>query len=372
NTANKLKAYLSTFICEKAYLQFNKPYYIAGDTIYFKSYVTEGEKHQLSDLSKVLYVELINQGNLIIQSIKLQLDSGISWGDFVLEDSLPAGTYRIRAYTRWMLNNNMNGLFEKPISIGALREKRIMKNNIFQHTNIVNKIDIQFFPEGGELVEDIRQKIAFKVINESGLGISVKGILLNNDNDTICSFQTEHNGMGYFYLLPLNGKTYKAIIIAEDGSRTMVYLPKPTISGIVLHIDNDSASRAFVTITSNKSYYKLNRDRNFFLIIYSGGKVVALTINLDSTIINFAIVKQKFQTGIAVITLFSPEGEPLCERLLFIKKNDQLALNIETDKAQYSKRDKVIVRLKTLFQGDTTVSGHFSISVIDENKIPVN
>ena len=76
---------------EKAYLQFDKPYYAAGDTIYFKAYVTAGEQHKLSSLSGVLHVELINTKNKIDQSIKLHLDSGLAWGDFALPDSLPAG-----------------------------------------------------------------------------------------------------------------------------------------------------------------------------------------------------------------------------------------------------------------------------------------
>lgn len=86
NVVDKLKNYFSMYDPEKAYLQFDRPYYAAGDTIYFKAYLTRGGHHELSDLSGVLHVDFINTNNNIEQSIKLQLDSGISWGDFSLPD----------------------------------------------------------------------------------------------------------------------------------------------------------------------------------------------------------------------------------------------------------------------------------------------
>src|ERR1700753_2767785 len=99
NLISKLKLFTSLHIPEKVYLQFDKPYYAAGDTIYLKAYVTKGEEHQLSDISSVLHVDLINPQNKVDQFIKLQLDSGIAWANFVLPDSLPQGNYRVRAYT---------------------------------------------------------------------------------------------------------------------------------------------------------------------------------------------------------------------------------------------------------------------------------
>ncbi|HEY4197363.1 MAG TPA: MG2 domain-containing protein, partial [Mucilaginibacter sp.] len=101
---NKLKAFSTSHVTEKVYLHFDKPYYAAGDTIYFKAYVTMGEKMALSQISGVLHVDLINTANNIDKSIKLQLVNGLGRGDFALPDSLPVGNYRIRAYTRWMRN----------------------------------------------------------------------------------------------------------------------------------------------------------------------------------------------------------------------------------------------------------------------------
>ena len=76
-----------------------------------------GERHVLSLLSGVLHVDFINTNNKIDQTIKLKLDSGVAHGDFALPDSLPNGSYRVRAYTQWMRNNNEDGFFIKPLRL---------------------------------------------------------------------------------------------------------------------------------------------------------------------------------------------------------------------------------------------------------------
>ncbi len=67
---------------EKVYLHLDKPYYAIGDNIWFKAYVVIGGKHQLSALSGILNVELINDKDSIKKAIKLPLTAGVAWGDF--------------------------------------------------------------------------------------------------------------------------------------------------------------------------------------------------------------------------------------------------------------------------------------------------
>src|ERR1700759_230068 len=119
---NKLKVFSALHTTEKAYLHLDKPYYATGDTIYFKAYVTMGERLDLSRLSGILHVDLINTENKIDQSIKLQLANGLGWGDFALPDSLPKGNYRIRAYTQWM--RNAGNYFEQVIPVGSVHDQK--------------------------------------------------------------------------------------------------------------------------------------------------------------------------------------------------------------------------------------------------------
>jgi len=375
-TAEKIVARLKYFteqhVSEKSYLHFDKPYYAAGDTIYFKAYATLGEEHQLSNLSGILHVELINTGNKVDKSIKLQLTNGVGWGDFALPDSLPKGNYRVRAYTNMMRNEGDGAYFERTIPIGSNYAAKIPESST-KLAGVTNaKTDIQFFPEGGQMVTGIRSKLAFKAMGSNGTGADVKGVIIDNENNDITNFSSTHLGMGFFYLKPEDGKTYKAKITWSDGTQNKVDIPKAEAKGIILSVNNDSLPKASVRIEAAKAYYQENKNKDYMLVIYSGGTATAVNCPLDSTLITLDILKRRLHTGVATVTLFSPAGEPLCERLLFIQKYDQLNLTVNAGKTTYAKKEKIDFGLNTKTRSDEPAIGHFSVSVIDETKVPVD
>ena len=367
----KLTGFLENHPAEKAYLQFDKPYYAAGDTIYFKAYVTAGEQHKLSNISGVLHVDLINAKNKIDQSLNLQLDTGIAWGDFALPDSLPTANYRVRAYTRWMRNEDETAFFSKVIPVLSEKTARIPESLMKQTGQASNlKPDVQFFPEGGALVSGIASKVAFKALGANGSGVQIKGTVVDNDGNKIISFESINRGMGYFYLNPQQGKTYRANVAYSNGARDSIGLPKAEQSGLTLSIDNDSLPKASVKIEANGPYYLENRGKDYTLVIYSGGTTARVGFKLDSAVIKLDVLKRKLHTGVATVTIFSPENEPLCERLLFIQNYDRLSLNVSSDKSGYLKRERVNVRLSAINRKGSPAEGHFSASVIDERKVP--
>lgn len=115
---SQLDKFTAEYPQEKVHLHMDKPYYAIGDNIWFKAYVVNAEKNQLSSLSQILYVDLINDKDSVKQSLKLPLNVGLAWGDFTLADSLKEGNYRIRAYTTWMRNFGEEFFFDKTITIG--------------------------------------------------------------------------------------------------------------------------------------------------------------------------------------------------------------------------------------------------------------
>jgi TonB-dependent SusC/RagA subfamily outer membrane receptor len=370
---DKLKSYFSTFDPERAYLQFDKPYYAAGDTIYFKAYVTQGGDHKLSGLSGVLHVDLINTKNKIDQSIKLRLDSGVCWGDFALPDSIPTGNYRIRAYTQWMLNLGELDFFDQTIPVGAIVNRNVPDSGMKQPQRVIsNQPDLQFFPEGGTFVEGVNTKVAFKAIGTNGLGMDVKGVVVDKDNRQVCSFESSYLGMGYFYLNPDKDNTYKAELTFSDGTQAIVDLPKPEASGISLSVADDSAQTISITIQTNGTYYQANRNKDFLLVIYSGEKAMTYLSKQEVPVIPLDIEKKAIQTGVSTITLFSPDGEPLCERLLFVQNNDALNLKITSDKTEYGVKEKVNLMLNAKGPAGLSGNGHFSVAVVDESSLPLN
>ena len=90
---------------EKVYLHFDNNCYFQGDTIWYKAYVVLADDNSPQPLSKILYVELLNEQGYLVERQQLEINKrGQANGQFAIADSAFAGFYEIRAYTKWMLN----------------------------------------------------------------------------------------------------------------------------------------------------------------------------------------------------------------------------------------------------------------------------
>ena len=90
---------------EKVYLHFDNNCYFLGDTIWYKAYVVLADDNTPQPLSKILYVELLNEQGYILERQQLVVDeNGQANGQFAINDTIFAGYFEIRAYTKWMLN----------------------------------------------------------------------------------------------------------------------------------------------------------------------------------------------------------------------------------------------------------------------------
>ena len=89
---------------EKVYLHMDNRSYFIGDTIWFKAYVMNATTLNPTQMSGVLYVELLNEKGVEMERKKMSLENGMCHGDFVLKEDYRTGYYEIRAYTRYMLN----------------------------------------------------------------------------------------------------------------------------------------------------------------------------------------------------------------------------------------------------------------------------
>ena len=367
---SRLKTLITDHIIEKAYLQFDRPYasYVAGEVVYFKSYVTMGERHQPSTISNALHVDLIDKDDVVLRSIALQLTGGTGWGDFALPDTLQKGSYRIRAYTQWMRNDEHPYFFDQYISVGSVNSVDRSVANTAQSL----KPDLQFFPEGGNMVADVPSKVAFKAIGTNGLGTNVKGIVIDNEHKEVAKIVTAHLGMGAFNFIPETGKTYKAMVTFGDGSQQSINLPAAEAKGIALSVNTDDPSKISISIIANHAYFKENKDKQLNLLFYYSGAMKRYTPKLDGEVLGLDLPANTFPTGIVQVTLLSENGEPLNERLAFIQNPDLLNLSITANKPVYAKRENVQLSLNAKNKDGGPATGSFSVSVVDESKVMVD
>ncbi|WP_242691591.1 TonB-dependent receptor plug domain-containing protein [Desertivirga arenae] len=252
------------------------------------------------------------------------------------------------------------------ISTTVKLDTKTAVNKTFPVKSTSSESDVQFFPEGGTLVNGIRTRVGFKALGSDGLSREISGYISDNNNNRITDFKSEYAGMGSFLLLPIKGSSYKAFVKFADGSEKQVDLPKAGNEGYVLSVNNSNADNLFVKVTASENL--LNKG-DLTLIATNNGVVQYVSKNrVENSVFSGTIPKNRFQRGILQLTLFSSDYQPVAERLVFINKND-LALSIKTDKASYGKRQKVTVDLATLDSGKAARAA-LSIAVINESTVP--
>jgi hypothetical protein len=447
---------------EKVYLHTDKPYYMVGDTIWFKTYVTIGSKHQLSALSGAVYVDLYNEGDSLAQSLKLPLIAGMTKGSFVLPDSSSRdGNYRIRAYTQWMRNSDPAFFYDKIISVGnsvantvfckisyeyskdgskdvvtavltysndkgealsnrhvdyaliengyekvfsgnketdnygqlkiklqggksgklqdkhltaklQTREKEIVVKD-FSIKSISTQTDVQFFPESGPLVSGVRTRVAFKATGTDGLGVPIKGVIIDNDSKEVETFETTHLGMGQFRLLPEKGKSYQAKVTYPDGSEKSVKLPAVQESGYVLSVfNNTEIDTVLVRIVANPAIVEKGGQTVSLIAQASGSVSYASSMPINKAQTSLSIPAKDLPSGITQFTLFSSTGDPMNERVIFIQNKDQMDVKLSTAKKVYAGKEKVEIDLNVADGSGAPVGGNFSVSVVSEDAVPVD
>lgn len=456
---NKSKKIAEQRPVEKVYVHFDKPYYSVADTIWLKTYVTM-EQNLPSLLSKIVYIDVINDRDSLVQTLKLPVVNGVSEGNIPLvPGTFIQGNYYIKAYTMWMLNFGEAYYFSKSIPIGEAIEKQLTthftykttasdksqtidavvrfknKDNVGLTNRTVNwkvlsnydivakgkgttdqsgllkvKIeskksepivegeliteltmsetevvtsnfklkpaqsthDLQFFPEGGALYNGVSTRIGFKAINSAGLGVDLKATVTDNAGAALTTFESTHLGMGSFYFNAEEGKTYKANVTFKDGSTKSYDMPKPAASGIGLQVANTDPTAINLKIIANDPYFNANKNKVFFLVGTNAGVIYyAAKTRMATQVTTTKIAKDKFPTGIVQITLFSEAGEPVSERLVFNPPNSTTTVALKTDLPTYKPRQKVKMTV-TAKNATVPVEGNYSISVTDEQKVPVN
>ena len=224
---------------------------------------------------------------------------------------------------------------------------------------VLNKIDVQFLPEGGDLVANVQSNVAFKAINEFGQPADIEGEIYNSKNEKVANFSSYHQGMGSFLILAKADEKYTAKITKPVGISESYVLPLAKANTANLNIIEQTKDKIIVRLASNVA-------ANYVLTLTAREKIfftkVLDNLNGEKTI---EISTNDLPIGIAQLTLFSA-NQPVAERLAFVNPHQQLNIDIETDKENYRLRETVKAKIKVTDENGNPVKGQFSVSVVDE------
>lgn len=371
--AKRATQFNRNFTQEKVYLHFDNTGYFLGETIWFKAYVVNASNNGFTNMSKTLYVDLLTPEGYVLQNTKLRIEDGVCNGEFLLQDSLKAGFYEVRAYTRCMMNfgpevvfSRVFPIFDAPKLDGNYEDR----NMTFRKFTIPDKrekaakrerINVSFFPEGGSLVAGMDSKVAFKATDKQGKSIDITGKLLNDKGELITEFSTQHDGMGAFTMYS-DGSKFTAKV-AYKGWESKFQLPAPEPSGYVMSAFN--LSNKGLRIMIQKSALLTGTD-SMALVLTCRGQVYdfrILSINEQGSV--FSYKHESLPPGVCQFTLYDSEGRIRSERLVFIQPKWDNKLRTTFDKKQYKPYEKIRLNLESRSRSEAVGQGSYSLAVRD-------
>lgn len=366
----KLQNYSTQEWPEKVYVQTDKPYYSIDENIWFTAYLVNGITHTKSTKSWVVYVELINDRDSILGKKKLFINDISAAGDFKIGKDWKEGKYLLRAYTNYMRNGDPNYFFQKEISIWALdkKEEPARLENTLQEATISEKPDLNFYPEGGYLVENVTSKVAIKIKNDLYNKINLSGNITDSDNHIVSEFSTIDFGLGLFILTPEPNKTYYANV-EVNGSEYKYPLPKALLLGYTISVVN-KGNQLIINVKSTTAKGLVGT----YLVVHQRGNMIFNKLETeDKNDYSLKLPTDELRDGVTHLTLFNPEGNPVCERLVFVDNpKNKATIEIKKDKEVLGTREKISLNLNVKDNNGNNLPSHLSMSVRDMNTFPYN
>lgn len=320
---------------EKVWLHYDKDVYQAGETIWFKAYLMDGLFP--AQQTKTIYIDWVGDNGEVLAHTVSPVVEGTSNGQLDIPDNYTGNFIHVKSYTKWMLNFDSSFIYSKDIRI-------LNKNISTKAISTASITTVDFFPEGGDAIAGISNRVAFKAADQYGLPVSIRGVIEDNKGTLIDSFRTKHDGMGSFIFTPIAGTIYQAKWKDGKGIAHTSELPTVKTSGTSLQVVISEKKR-IVTIQSNAA-----EDR--FKILHlvgtmNGGIAFKSEVNLAATKISRKVIPtENLPSGILTITVFDADWNAIAERITFIDNGDySFATSLEVVHWGLNKRAQNDIRL---------------------------
>lgn len=437
-TNSFINYYTTGGVQEKLYLVTDKPFYSAGDTIYFSAFLVNSVYFNRTTDTKFIYVELVDAMGNVASRLRVMGGYGRFSNAIPISPRLTAGRYTLRAYSKWQTNFDQALLYSRQIEIGNYIDDAIhtnikyefdgsgkvlaiveVTNSLFapirdnaveyslsidgkntRHMTKTNddgifrfsfrpsknvsdcinmyinangrKLDrklqlpsfeedfsAQFLPEGGNLIADIEQVIAFKAVGIDGHSVEVEGSIFTKAGTKVCDIHTEYNGMGKFKFTAQAGESYIANLSTKDGISRSFTLPAAKPSGCVIKLVPEHATNSVLFCVLTTSDYPRAQ---LAAIVQSRGIVNYVVEDLTRAM---RIPLDKLRSGVAQITLVNKVSNKVMAQRLFFVRGKVATATITPSVKKFAPRENVLLDFSIKNSAGNAAKGDFVVSVTD-------
>ncbi len=230
---------------------------------------------------------------------------------------------------------------------------------------LLQTVDLTMYPEGGELVAGLRNRVYFEAFTPARKPADLAGEVHDADGRRVAIFRSEHEGRGRFEFTPKVGGSYELSITEPSGINTRYPLPDVKPGGVVLQSLRDvqqagrpmrlligSTVKQRLTVTVSRRERVLVRESLDFDDGQS--KKIRLSVPEDAD-------------GVLVMTVWNSEGKPLAERLIYREPAESVRVEVTAENAPYIPGGKARLTVRTMDGKGQPVSAVVGVTVTDDS-----
>ena len=246
---------------------------------------------------------------------------------------------------------------------------QIQAEDLFNYSKTIvtdDNLDLQFFPESGELVDGLMSRVGFKALGSDGNGRIVEGEIVNSQDEVIATFKSNKMGMGSFVLTkPDSTQSYVARLKSRSEHDRILEYPLPSVvsRGNILAVVKRGEA---IKVTSASNYLK----NDSILIRVSCRGVAYFDIKglLHEGRLSFTLPVKSLPEGIIAFTMLDRSNIPVAERLFFNERPEsRVNIELSTDKQSYAQREQTTLKIKTTSSDGKGLTTGLSVLVFNND-----
>ena len=369
---------------EKVYVHFDNSAYLMGDTIWYKAYVVSASSLRPTDLSRVLYVQLVNADGMQVEKQTLKLDSmGTASGAFSLKLPVREGYYEVRAYTREMLNWGAAACFSRVLPV--FRERKPSGNGEGVPSLVdlsiplpdydrengyslkkVKKYRLDFYPEGGLRCRGLEQRMAYRLTDGKGNPMYDTLGIYRSDGTLVMKTVAEHEGMGSI-MLPSD--FVDGFVQVGNENRERYALPQPA-AGYSVSVDAEGPD-VKVRLLANDSI--LSAGNMIGIGVFNRGQACYFDTLTWNEPVELSIPRSSLRAGVNSLEVFDARHGSLATRLFWLPFDSEgnkrkARVTVAQNEVEYAPFSPAVVKMHVEDVDGYPISGaSLSVSVRDES-----
>jgi len=226
----------------------------------------------------------------------------------------------------------------------------------------MSKVQLQFLPEGGHAVAGMNSHIAFKAVDRSGMPVEIKQATVFANDKPMLDIRTEHAGMGSFNLFG-DSETRYTVRVTEPAIDSVYVLPDVKPEGVRFFVQRQTEETLMVGLRKSMGF---DLDWAYLAVKQRGIMMWGASAEVDNEGQLFKIPKKELQNGIAELTLYNKEKEPLASRLVFVGQQKQLRVSVTHSSENYGVKEQVTFKLKVEDKEGKPVQSALALALNDE------